>query len=54
MTLSVKVEKITDLDILQWACSMTIDSESEMNLERIYRNEHSPMRTNLVENGRTF
>jgi hypothetical protein len=28
MTLSVKVEKITDIDILQWAYSMTIDSSA--------------------------
>lgn len=49
MTSYVKVEKITDLDLLQWACSMTIDSESEMSLERIYRNEHSPMRTQLFK-----
>jgi len=47
----VEVEKITDLDLLQWACSMTIDSESEMTLERIYRNEHSPMRTQLFKVG---
>ena len=46
---TVSVEKLTDEDILQWACSMTIDSESHMSLERIYRNEHSPIRTQLFK-----
>ena len=45
----VFVEKLTDKKLLQWACSMTIDSESTMNLSRIYRNEHSPMRTQLFK-----
>lgn len=41
------VTKLTNEDLLQWACSMTIDAESNMSLERIYRNEHSPIRTQL-------
>ena len=45
----VFVEKLTDIDLLQWACSMTIDSVSNMNLERIYRNEHSPIRTQIFK-----
>jgi len=43
------VEKLTDKSLLQWACSMTIDSNSAMSLGRIYRNEHSPMRTQLFK-----
>ena len=45
----ILVDKLTDKDLLQWACSLTIDSESTMNLGRIYRNEHSPMRTQLFK-----
>ena len=45
----VFVEKLTDIDLLRWACSMTIDSESNMSLERIYRNEHSPIRTQIFK-----
>ena len=45
----VFVEKLTDIGLLQWACSMTIDSDSNMNLERIYRNEHSPIRTQIFK-----
>ena len=43
------VEKLTDKSLLQWACSMTIDSNSAMSLGRIYRNEHSPIRTQLFK-----
>ena len=43
------VEKLTDKDLLQWACSLTIDSDSTMSLDRIYRNEHSPLRTQLFK-----
>lgn len=43
------VEKLTDKDLLQWACSLTIDSDSIMSLDRIYRNEHSPLRTQLFK-----
>ena len=45
----IKVVKLTDRELLKWACSMTIDSESNMSLARIYRNEHSPMRTQLFQ-----
>lgn len=45
----VIVEKLTGDDLLRWACSMTIDSDSAMTLGRIYRNEHSPMRTQLFK-----
>ena len=43
----ITVKKHTDIALMQWACSMTIDSESKMTLDRIYRNEHSPMRTQV-------
>lgn len=48
-TPTIYVEKLTDVELLQWACSMTIDAESHMTLERIYRNEHSPMRSQLFK-----
>ena len=44
---AIKVVKLTDEALLRWACSMTIDSDSSMDLARIYRNEHSPIRTQL-------
>ena len=43
----VVVKKITGIDLMRWACSMTTDSESRMTLPRIYKNEHSPMRTQM-------
>ena len=42
--MKITVKKHTDISLMQWACAMTIDSISEMPLDRIYRNEHSPMR----------
>ena len=45
--MKITVKKHTGIELMQWACSMTIDSESEMPLDRIYRNEHSPMRTQM-------
>lgn len=43
--------KLTDIDLAQWACSMTVDHESNMSLKRLYRNEHSPMRTQIFKIG---
>lgn len=43
----IKVVKLTDEALLRWACSMTTDSDSSMSLKRIYRNEHSPIRSQL-------
>lgn len=43
------VERLTDIGLLHWACGLTIDSESSMSLRRIYRNEHSPIRTQLFK-----
>jgi hypothetical protein len=45
----INVTKITDESLMQWACSMTIDSESNMSLADIYKTEHSPMRTQLFK-----
>lgn len=45
--MQVKVSKVTSPDLMRWACAMTIDSESNMTMDRIYRNEHSPMRTQM-------
>ena len=39
--------KITDEALLRLACSFTIAAESKMTLDRIYKCEHSPMRTQL-------
>jgi len=49
MKSKIEVEKLTGIDLMQWACSMTIDAETHMTLDRIYRNEHSPMRTQLFK-----
>jgi predicted CDP-diglyceride synthetase/phosphatidate cytidylyltransferase len=43
--LFIDVEKVTDIDLMQWACSMTIDAKSNMSLPKIYKCEHSPIRT---------
>ena len=45
--MKIKVSKVTSVELIRWACAMTIDSESNMTLDRIYRNEHSPMRTQM-------
>ena len=45
----ISVEKLTGIELLQWACSMTIDAESSMKFDRIYRNEHSPMRSQIFK-----
>jgi thymidylate synthase ThyX len=46
---NIVLKKFTDEDLMRWACSMIIDSESNMSLERIYRNEHSPILTQLFQ-----
>jgi len=45
--MTIKVEKLTDETLMQRACAFTSGKESKMTLERIYRCEHSPMRTQL-------
>jgi len=47
--MEVLVEKITDESLMRWACSMTIDSESNANLSKMYLCEHSPIRTQLFK-----
>lgn len=47
--MEIKIEKITDEPLMQWACSMTIDQASSATLDSIYKCEHSPMRTQLFK-----
>lgn len=47
--MKIKAEKITNLALMQWACSMTIDADTNIQLDNIYKNEHSPMRTQLFK-----
>lgn len=42
--MEVKVTKLTDIDLMRKACSFTINAESKMSLEKIYKSGHSPMR----------
>ena len=41
------VTKITDSTLMQKACAYTINAESKMTLDKMYRCEHSPMRTQI-------
>jgi len=45
--MKITVTKITDDALMRLACSYTINAESKMTLDKIYRCEHSPMRTQL-------
>lgn len=45
--MEINITKLTDIDLMRKACGATIDSESKMHLEAIYKCEHSPMRTQL-------
>ncbi len=45
--MQIKVEKITDGQLMRRACSYTINAESKMTLGKIYKCEHSPMRTQM-------
>ena len=45
--MQVVVEKITGIDLMREACEFTINAESTMTLQKIYRAEHSPLRTQL-------
>jgi hypothetical protein len=47
--MEVLVEKLTDESLLQWACSMTIDSDSNAKLPDMYRCERSPIRTQIFK-----
>jgi len=43
----ITVTKLTDVDLCRRACAFTSGKESAMTLEKIYRCEHSPIRTQL-------
>lgn len=43
----VSVRKLTDLKLLQEACSATFLGESQASLISLYKSEHSPVRTQL-------
>lgn len=46
--MEIKVEKLTDLSLLQRACAMTMGRpSSKATLEALYDCEHSPIRTQL-------
>lgn len=47
--IDIKVNKLTGDDLLKWACSLTQNAESKMTTGRIYRNRHSPIRTQLFQ-----
>jgi len=47
--MNINVSKITGIDLMSWACSMTIDADSKMSLDDIYMTEHSPMRTQIFK-----
>ena len=44
----ITAEKLTDVDLMRRACAMTMrGGRSRISLKRMYRCEHSPMRTQL-------
>ena len=45
--MELQVRKLTDVDLLQEICSDMIGVKSNMSLERIYRLEHSPIRSQM-------
>ena len=45
--MKIFVEKLTDVNLMREACSFTINRDSNMSLEKIYKCEHSPMRTQI-------
>lgn len=45
--MKITVTKLTDLSLMQRACEFTINGKSNMSLEKIYRCEHSPIRTQI-------
>ena len=45
--MKITAEKLTDESLMQRACEFTINKKSNMTLEKIYKCEHSPMRTQL-------
>jgi len=45
--MKITVKKITDISLMRKACSFTIGHESKAGLAKMYRSEHSPIRTQL-------
>lgn len=45
--MKITAKKLTDESLMQRACEFTINKKSNMTLEKIYKCEHSPMRTQL-------
>lgn len=45
--MKITATKITDESLMRRACEFTINKESKMSLEKIYKCEHSPMRTQM-------
>lgn len=45
--MKITAMKLTDEKLMQRACQFTIDKETNISLEKIYRCEHSPMRTQI-------
>lgn len=43
----VEVTKLTDVSLMQKACAFTINKESKMTLDKIYKCGHSPLRTQI-------
>lgn len=43
----ITVAKLTDKKLMQRACQFTINKETNISLGKIYRCEHSPMRTQV-------
>lgn len=43
----IEIKQLTGLDLLRETISFVLDLESTMTLEKIYRTQHSPMRTQL-------
>lgn len=47
--MQVIVKKITDESLMQWAAGLTIDNKTDISLNKMYRCEHSPMRTQIFK-----
>lgn len=47
MTYDISITKLTGVELMREACGLTIDGESRASLSRMYRAEHSPIRTQL-------
>ena len=46
--MEISIRKLTDEKLMQRACEMTMHGEtSNMTLEKIYKCEHSPIRTQM-------